>query len=230
MSINKILFLLIILLPCVINPFFPFFGRSKPERIVTIMLDPAGDAQHTGRKIDDTFERSITLMFAQGLKENLEKEYPSIQVILTRNAGETVTSLANANFANRLNVDLFLSINFYQETSTKPKIYLYNFSYNDDFITQKNELTFCRYDQAHLFNYSITRQYGLILKQEMESDIYKSLFECAQLVKAPIKQCIGIKSPAIALEAGLYKADDWQLYIDPLVASLKPIIEKIQNQ
>lgn len=230
MSINTFFFLLIILFPGVINPFFPFFGRPKQERIVTIMFDPAGDAQHTGRKIDDTFERSVTLIFAQELKESLEKAYPSIQVVLTRNAGETVTSLQNANFANRLNVDLFLSINFYQETSVKPKAYLYNFSYNDDFITQKNELSFCRYDQAHLFNYPTTRQYGLIIKQEMESDPYKALFECIQLNKAPIKPCIGIKSPAIALEAGLHKADDWQLYIDPLTASLKPIIEKLQNQ
>ena len=193
------------------------------------MINPAGDAQHPGRKIGDTFERTLTLAYAQRMHQEIMRTYPHTQVVLTRTAGETISSLQNANFANRLNVDIFVSIHFYQETDVKPTLYLYNFSYNDDFITHKQDLSFCRYDQAHLYNYSITRHYGHVLKQALATDTYTPLFTCMGCYKAPIKPCIGIKAPALLIEVGLRSADDWQGYVEPLVIALKPIIEKMQN-
>src|SRR3990172_8684717 len=79
-------------------------------RAFTIMLDPAGDAKNPGRKLDDSFERGITLQFSETLKQKLESLFPSIRVVLTRLPGETVQLLQNANFANRLDVNFYLSI------------------------------------------------------------------------------------------------------------------------
>jgi len=92
------------------------------QKEIIIMLDPAGDAQYAGRRIDDSFERGLTLRCAEQLKQRLEQLFPQIHVVLTRLPGETVQPLQNANFANRLSVDLYLSIHFYHETATKPEL------------------------------------------------------------------------------------------------------------
>jgi len=191
------------------------------------MLDPAGHAQNTGRQIDDTLERSVTLQLAQALKEKLELHNEGVQVVLTRGAGQTIQPLQNANFANRLNADLFISINFYHETQTKPRLYLYNFSYNDDYLAKPAKLSFCAYDKAHLFSYGTTQQWGAIMQEVLQGDSYKSSFDCVGLYKLPFKSLIGIKCPAIALEAGLTNKDAWGVYVQPMAAALQQIIEKI---
>ena len=143
----------------------------------TIMLDPAGDAQYAGRHIEDCLERGVSLQFAEKLKEELEKQYKNVKVVLTRFAGEAVQPLQNANFANRLDVDFYLSIHFYQETAVKPHLYLYCFSYNDDFITGRAELFFYPYDQAHLINKETTKMFANKLKQFFLQEEYKNIFD-----------------------------------------------------
>jgi N-acetylmuramoyl-L-alanine amidase len=229
-----------------IHPFFSFFSRPSarnathenentqnkmplPQRTIIIMIDPAGDAQNAGRKIDDNFERSLTLQYAEHLKKIVEEEFPRVRVILTRESGQVIVPLQNANFANRLDVALYLSINFYQETETKPRLYLYNFSYSDDFIIKKEDLSFCAYDQAYLYNYRTTREYGNLMHDILDSSNYKNIFECKKCSKLPFKPLIGIKSPALAIEAGLMEKDSWNSYINPLIESLRPIIEKLQS-
>src|SRR3972149_4092399 len=87
--------------------------RSLTERVhrpFTIMIDPAGDAKRAGRMLEDNFERGITLSCANCLKHDLEKKYTNVRVILSRFPGETLESMQNANFANRLQVDFYISI------------------------------------------------------------------------------------------------------------------------
>jgi len=238
-QIRKIIFSLCLFFSCSTHSFFPFFS-SKPsqnyvqapiapeQKKILIMLDPAGDSANTGRKIDDSFERSITLFFAEKLKIIIEEQYTNAKVLLTRSSGQTLQPLQNANFANRLNVDLYVSINFYQESETKPRIYLYNFSYNDDFVTKPAELSFCPYEKAHLFHMQETREYSSIFKQVLDQAEYNNLFECAHMTKLPFKPLIGIKSPAVAIEAGLIKKEDWNAYVEPVIIGIKTIIEKLQ--
>lgn len=40
---------------------------------ITIIIDPAGDANHALREIDDTYERGLTLQCAQALKKKLKR-------------------------------------------------------------------------------------------------------------------------------------------------------------
>ena len=89
----------------------------------TIMIDPAGDAQHTGRIIEDVFERAVTLSIAKALETALHNTL-NCTVILTRAPGEIVSPLQNANFSNRLLVDLFINLNCYQAPNEKLSIYL----------------------------------------------------------------------------------------------------------
>lgn len=200
----------------------PFFSSLRMQTPFTIMLDPAGDAQTTGRQLDDAFERGITLQCAERLKSVLEEQFSNLRVIITRQPGEILQPLHNANFANRLDVDLFVTLHFYQEAATKPLLYLYHFSYGDEFITKVQDLAFHPYDQAYLFNAQATHSMITNIQQRLAA--YKKQFDCKGPYKLPLKSLIGIKAPAIVVEAGLKHKDDWVSLIEPLVASLEPII------
>src|SRR5579872_3367872 len=101
---NRKNYLLFILLICA--QIYP-----ADHRKVTIMLDPAGDARETGRIIEDSLERAVTIQFAQQLRDVLTSQLPNSTVIITRTPGEELQPLQQANFANRLPVDLYLNIN-----------------------------------------------------------------------------------------------------------------------
>ncbi len=191
----------------------------------SIMLDPSGDAQHTGRQIDDSLERGITLQFAEALKKLVEELYPQVRVILTRFPGETIHPLQNANFANRLAIDCYVSIHFYQDTHTKPQLSIYRFSYGDDFVTKLPDLSFCPFDQAHQINSATTKAWCNSIANVLTRDEHKQLFDFYGVVELPFKPLIGIKAPAFALEAGLQNKNDWNRYLMPLALSLGAIIK-----
>ena len=192
----------------------------------SIMIDPAGDAKHTGRQIGDSLERGITLQFSEALKKTLEELYPHLRVILSRFPGETIQPLQNANFANRLDVDFYLSIHFYPEEETKPNMFLYHFSYGDDFITKRPHLSFCPYDQAHRINGKTTRTWADLIAQTLTTDEHKKLFHFRGTCGLPFKPLIGVCAPAIALEIGLRKKQDWKRYVQPIALSLESIVIK----
>jgi len=201
--------------------------QYKPTRqnLFLIMLAPSGDAKHIGRKIGDSFERGITLQYAEKLKKLIEKQCPSVTIIISRFPGDIVSPLQNASFANRLQVDLFISIHFYQTTETKPQFHLYQFSYNDDFISPTSKLSFYNYDQAHLFNKKRTNIWVQLIKQTCEDDQYQKLFRAKNIYKLPFKSLIGVLAPAIGIEVGLKNSPDWQNYLEPMVQSIIAIVE-----
>jgi N-acetylmuramoyl-L-alanine amidase len=190
----------------------------------TIILDPAGDAQHAGRSLHDIFERGATFAFAQELKFQLNVAYPNVTVILSHQANDNVTSLQTASFANSLNIDLLLSINFYKEINTKPSIYLYYFK-NQTFFSKysTNQLSFLPYQQAFIFNFDQTQKWVNHLQQKLQKNEYKHYFECHPGLAMPFKPLAGIKAPSIGLEIGI-KQNGWELYLTPIVTSLAGII------
>lgn len=200
--------------------------RTKPY---TIMLEPAGDAKHTGREIDDSFERGITLQYAEKLKKQLETEFANIRVVLSRSPAEIIEPLQNAHFANRLGVDLYLSFHVYQEQEEKTKLYLYQFIYDPitDFWDYPTEgLQFIRYDQAHRAYAKISKMYGELVIAALQENQYLKLFEVKGFFAMPFKPLIGIKCPALGFEFGLKKKNDWLLLVEPIVDALKAIIEQ----
>lgn len=189
------------------------------------MLAPAGDAQHTGRKLHDNFERGVTIQCAQALKKILEERHPTIRIILTRAPGEKIAPLQNAHFANRLAVNLYLSIHCYQEHNVKPRIYMYTFSCGEEFLTSQKDLCFYSIDRAHVRNHALTRSWATQLKQGLESVDDHNHYEIKGVYHIPFKPLIGIQAPAIALEIGLKDSDDWQLYIDALADALDTLLQ-----
>lgn len=194
---------------------------------ISIMINPAGDAQHTGRTIEDMFERGITLQYAEQLKKVIELMFPQVSVILTRFPGDMVSPLQHANFANRLNVHLYVSIHFYHESGIKPNLYLYQFSYNDDFMIPSQPLAFYAYDQAHWSASKKTTAWSGQLKQILMQPLYAQKYTVHGVYKLPFAPLIGIKAPAIGIEASLKNKDDWGIYIDPMVEFIGSIVAQM---
>src|SRR3989339_258513 len=135
---------------------------ESKQNLFTIMIDPAGDAKHTGRLVQDTLERGISLQCAEELKKVIMQKHTNIRVILTRVPGETIQPLQNASFANRLNIDLYLSIYFYEEQHTPAYITLYHYIENPivDYWYKPINLCFYQANQAHLTNLTQTTTWG----------------------------------------------------------------------
>lgn len=215
----------LILILCFVTQTHAFFSPLRPTAAATqqffIMIDPAGDAKQSGRKIDDSLERGIALQCAEALKTALEQRY-GIRVVLTRFPGETVEPLQNANFANRLKVDLYISLHFYQEQLPRPQFFIYRCTQGNEFITKTHELCWHPYDQAHQINGKITKQWAQLLRTGLEHN--KNLFDFRGVCGLPCKPLLGITAPAFLFEIGIQKEADWRILLEPIVASLQPVI------
>jgi len=209
--LSKILYLCMMFIHAQLNSF-------------TIMLDPAGDAKQAGRSLPNGFERGATFQFAQALKQQLELQSPDINIILTKKAGETLEELQTANFANNLLVDLLLNINFYEETSIKPSIFIYYYQ-NQSFFNQSQDfaLDFYPYHQAFIFNFDKTKLYANHMQKCLSQAQYKHYFTCQPAYGIPFRPLVGIIAPAIGIEIGL-KKNGWEPYLQPIAKSLSEII------
>jgi hypothetical protein len=202
----------------------PIYETYQTQRLV--ILDPSGDAKRTGRYIGDNFERGLTLQCAEKIKEYLEQYAPYIKVIITRIPGDTVYDLQNASLSNRLHADLFINLNFYQSNETKPTLFLYQFSYGNDFATNYQQgLALRSYDEAYIINKHITDEYVHAIKQFLLQARYQSFFSVVGVYHLPIKPLIGIVAPSITIEAGLKNKEAWLQYAEPLALAIIEILK-----
>lgn len=204
-------FLFLFIFPTYLTPF-------------SIMLDPAGDAHHAGRIIDDCFERGLTLQFCENLKKELEKKHP-VHVILTRTPGDTLEPLQNASFANRLGVQIYISFHFFQEAEERSKINLYHFIHNpvtDFWSPQQNTLRFIRFDEAHKITIQQTSNYVQQLHKSLSKTIKHA--DTAPAVSLPFKPLLGITAPAIGIEISLHNRNDWRNYISGMAQAIGALV------
>lgn len=207
-----------------VNCIFTNLISAKP---FTIMIDPAGDAKYAGRSIGDYFERGLTLSFANALKEDLEKQYPHLRIILTRLPGETLEPLQNANFANRLSIDLYINIHFFAlSTEAAPTIYTYYVMHNPvtDIWQQNNEsLSFIPLTDAHRIALKITQQWAQQALHILQKKVGQ---QCAVQgpFGIPFKPLTGIAAPSYAFEIGLKRSNDWKQYVEPLICCIGSLI------
>lgn len=198
-------------------------AASSRSTVCTIMIDPSGDSQWTGRTIGDSYERSITMDFAQKLKQMIEQSFPTTRVILTRYTGEVVEPLQNANFANRLHPDLYLTIHFYQEQESTPTLSIFHYVKDPTDVWPKNvSLTnFIPFDQAHMVSSNKTSIMQTIFTNSCKKMCHIDIKNSA-LPFHPLK---GIISPAIGIEIGLKQSSDSDLYLLPLSHAIGSIIQ-----
>jgi N-acetylmuramoyl-L-alanine amidase len=211
---NLLLFLCI---PCTSYAWLFNIPSQKP---FVILLEAGGDISHPGRSINDSFESSITYEIVQAIKQIIILQCPPIKVLLNRTQTETILLLQNANFANKLDIDCYISIHAFAETQIKPRIFIYQFSYHDDFIA-KDGLSFYPFDKIYLINQKQTNTWAQQLKQALEKN---SLWMVNGVYAFPFKPLIGIKVPAIGIEIGIKNRSEWRDSVDALVNGIIAII------
>lgn len=201
--------------------------RDKQQRIVVI--DPSGDAKRVGRSIGDSFERGLTLQAVEKIKEMIEERAPHIKVIVTRMPGDTVYDLQNATLTNRLQADLFINLNFYYTQETKPTMYIYQFSYGNDFAFCEQGIALHTYDQAYRINKDQTTILAELCKKELTQQQYQSIYMVSGPYSLPIKPLIGVIAPSIAFDLGLKSKDWWKYYTEPLVNGIIALIDGLSS-
>lgn len=214
---------------CVINLTLTHPIIQKHYRQRTVILDPAGDAKRTGRRIGDSFERGLTLQCVERIKEIIANEAPHIKVVITRMPGDIVYDLQNASLANRINADLFINLNFAHTQETKPTVYLYQFSYGNDFVTQQQGLQLHNYDQAYVINKHTTDLISQLLKKELSQHKWQSLFSVVAPGALPLKPLIGIVAPSITIEAGLKNKELWHHYSEPIAHAIIAAVDMLEG-
>lgn len=193
--------------------------QAKP---FLLMLDPSGDSNDTGRLIDGVFERSLALACAQELKQELENTIPALQVVLTREAGEALEPLQNAHFANRLDVDLFVRLQFFHEKTAQDTVALYYFSWGDECAIRAGHTAFIRYDKAHLVNLNTTAAWAHHLEQA-----FMACCGCKGIFAMPCRPLIGITAPAICIEIGMSSKQNWHAQAKNIGKALTELINKV---
>jgi len=198
------------------------YDQHYGQRIV--IIDPAGDAKRTGRRIGDSFERGLTLQCAEKIKEMIELAAPHIKVIITRMPGDVVYDLQNASLANRMEADLYINLNFYHSQETKPTVFLYQFSYGADFACCDQGLALNTYDQAYRINKTVTDEMVHSMKRFLLQPKYQTLFAVEGVYTLPIKPLIGIVAPSVTIEAGLKNKELWINYCEPIARGIIEVV------
>jgi len=198
-----------------------------------IVLDPAGDANHAGRSIDDVFERSITFRCAQELKKKLEALFPAITVYLTRFSGDAVEPLQNAVFANRLGADLYISLSCYKETTNTSHLSLITFNYEPHYdydmpaqsiLKKPSQISLVPLHKAYREHLQETNAVAHALHDILNSPEYKNKIAVESLRAFPYKPLLGVNTVAIGIELGLTKKDDWHFIISAITQAFEKLL------
>jgi len=131
--------------------------------------------------------------------------------------------LQNASFANRLNVDFYLSLHIYRQEQVKPKIFMYHLVYDPmvDLARRAfDPLSFIPIHQAHFGGIHKTRSYAQQMKDILIMPYNQKRFDFYGFYGIPFKPLCGVFAPSLAIEIGICKEDQWKSLIDPLVESL----------
>lgn len=214
---KKIFFLFVSFFSCSHAWFFNFALKKS----FVLMLEAGGDCTQMGRGINDNFESAITLEWAGALKRKLEQNRPTTKIVINRTIGQKVEPLQNAQVANILDVNLYISLHAYHQNNAAPTMFIYQFSYQDPYICKSCDLSFCSIDTAYLANKSQTTAWANVIKQTL----------CAAgipvhgVYQLPFKPLLGIKVPSIGIEIGLQKSTQWQENIDGLAQAIIKIID-----
>ena len=186
--------------------------ESTHKRDITLMLDPAGDANTPGRMIGNYTEQSLANNIAKALKKQLESS--SLTILISHDNNQTLSSIAKAQATNTQPVDLFIHLTIGQAASslgvyhyvTSPK----DLSDND----KRNELTLAPYTYAHLGSAMVSAYLTRTLAQNHpEITAYAAL---------PLRPLVGITAPALVIEIGLANSNAWQ--------DLMPLLSNIINE
>ncbi len=191
---------------------FPVTTEANPKKMrfhlqkKTIVIDPGhGGYEKGGQGPDGTFEKTVTLKFAQVLAEELGKTY---KTILTRTDDYWVDIPARSATANHVGADMFISIHtggsflhqasgmslyYYQKTS-KSTLTLDPDS-SKEFKNDNPEVSWANIQDRH-------QQNSQILAESVRDRIGRQTQYKPEIEGAPLMVLEGADMPAILIEIG----------------------------
>ncbi len=191
---------------------FPVTTEANPKKMrfhlqkKTIVIDPGHGGYETGGQgPDGTFEKTVTLKFAQVLAEELGKTY---KTILTRTDDYWVDIPARSATANHVDADMFISIHtggsflhqasgmslyYYQKTS-KSTLTLDPDS-SKEFKNDNPEVSWANIQDRH-------QQNSKILAESVRDRIGRQTQYKPEIEGAPLMVLEGADMPAILIEIG----------------------------
>lgn len=195
------------------------------------MLSPAGDAHHPGRIIEGGYERGLTIQLAEQLKNGIEQQFPNVRVLIARSAGQRAESLEHANIANRLAIDLYLTLMIYQQKETTPQLALYTYAISptDKLKTAAAQtIQFIPFDQAHIAYQQTTIRWAQMLLDQLHNTPLFSI-PGNQVYAIPLKSLAGINAPQIGIELSMQDTSDIDKYVPSLLKALGTIIAPLEG-
>ena len=215
MSLKRVLFVFLIITPCL---------KAKQKHQFTLVLDPAGDTHNPGRQIQGHYERTIAMQCIHALKKELELKSSELLILFTRLPGQQIDQLEKARFANQLPADLYISLHVYETTQLKNQLHIYYYA-NQQLPCAHvplihEQLTCIPLHKAHLVHEKQTKQSAHHLKNRLSDPTFQRQCELHSPIGIPCLPCRGIIAPALCIEIGLNKPDDWMCCLKPLTQAI----------
>lgn len=185
------------------------------------MLDPAGDAKNTGRRLATCYERSVTLQLCETLKIKLLELVPECTITITRTAGESRTQEQRAQIANQRNADLFIHISCFADSGLKPTIALYYMCNQELTPYQKQPYALVPTQHAPALVYNRTEKWVNNLYKKLTS---QSFYTITVPHAIPDARLTGLWIPAFTLEFGISHTIPWMHIVDILAETLTALI------
>ncbi len=191
---------------------FPVTTEANPKKMrfhlqkKTIVIDPGHGGYETGGQgPDGTFEKTVTLKFAQVLAEELGKTY---KTILTRTDDYWVDIPARSATANHVDADMFISIHtggsflhqasgmslYYYKKNSKSTLTLDPDS-SKEFKNDNPEVSWANIQDRH-------QQNSKILAESVRDRIGRQTQYKPEIEGAPLMVLEGADMPAILIEIG----------------------------
>ncbi len=234
MSLKLILFVCLIITPCL---------KTKQKHRFTLVLDPAGDAHNQRRQIQVHYERTITMQCIQALKKERELESSVLLILFTRLPGQQIDQLEKARFANQLPANLYIALYIYETTQLKNQLHIYYYANQQlpcshvpceqvscEHVSRAHEqLTCIPLHKAHLVHEKQTKQSAHHLKNRLSDPTFQRQCELHSPIGLPCLPCKGIIAPALCIEIGLNKPDDWMCCLKPLTQAIYTLCLDLNN-
>ncbi len=209
-------------------PILPFLQTYKTtsqpiptqKKVSTIIINPSGDKQRTGRIITREFERKFTRLMAQRIQEILHRT-GAFKVFITHEIGQIEDHEQSASLANRLSADLYIYLNCFEGKELLPEIGFYFSVYNPttDFWQKKNtHLTLLPIDKAHIKNIVQSFTLCFLLESYFKESMQQYIF-VNQTYGLPLTQLVGIHTPSCIIECGLQTTEQAEQFAHTIAHS-----------
>ena len=168
----------------------------------TIVIDAGHGGKDAGAVSKDrkSYEKSFTLSIASMLSQKIRKEFPEMNVVMTRSTDKFVELRDRAEIANKAGANLFVSIHINSSVSTSPNGYSVHilgqssnknrdlFAYNMDVVKRENSVILLEDDYSTKYQgFDPSNEESYIFMQLMQNAYLEQSLLAASVISEKLK-------------------------------------------